>query len=232
MGMEHDIVIHVWSDLACPWCYIGKQRLEKGIELSGQKVAVEYHAYQLETDAPAAAAPGFVEHMAAAKHVDPETASAMLTQVSKAGKAEGLTFTWDSVHNVNTFLAHQLIYAAKAAGDTPEEAAIAGARMAERLFYARFTEGLNIADADTLVAIGEEMGLVGDDLRDVIETGAYADAVRNDINDATALGITGVPYYVVGGKLGLSGAQSPQTFADTITRVLAEINDEPEGWRP
>lgn len=230
--MEHDIVVHVWSDLACPWCFIAKQRLEKGIELSAQKVAVEYHAYQLEPDSPTSPIQSHAEHLMQVKNADESTIRDMLDQVSKVGMTEGISFNWDSVQTVNTFLAHQLVYAAKAAGETPEEAALAGAQMVERLFYALFTEGLNIADAETLIKIADEMGLLADDVQDVIESGEYADAVRSDIRDAQALGVSGVPFFVVGGKLGLSGAQSAETFAETINRAIEEIKAEPEGWRP
>lgn len=230
--MQHDIVIHVWSDLACPWCFIAKQRLEKGIELSGQKVAVEYHAYQLEPDAPTSPTHSQTEHLMNVKKVDESTVEDMLAQVSKQGRDVGIEFNWDKIAQTNTFLAHQLVYAAKAAGETPEEAAIAGAQMVERLFRARFTEGRNIADAETLIDIADEMGLVAEDVQDVIESGEYADDVRHDIRDAQALGVTGVPFFVVGGKLGLSGAQSPETFAETINRAIDEIKAEPAGWRP
>lgn len=138
---------------------------------------------------------------------------------------------WDQVQPVNSFLALQLVYAAKASGNTPEEAALAGGRMVERLYQAYFTEGRNLSDTDTLVDIAEEMGLIADDVHDQIESGEYADDVRNDVRDAESLGIKGVPFYIVAGRLGLSGAQEPQVFADAINRAIAEMQAEPEGWR-
>lgn len=174
--MEHDIVVHVWFDIACPWCWIGKQRLQKGIAQSGQKVAVEYHSYQLQPDAVGTALPyaELLSHKASSCDE-----AQVLDKTSDLACAEGLTLNWASVAEVNTFLAHQLVYAAKSRGRTPEEAARLG-----------------------------------------------ADAVRSDIRDAHTLGITGVPFYVIGGKFGISGVQSPQVYADAITRAVAELQVE------
>lgn len=226
--MQNDIVIHVWSDIACPWCAIASRRLQKGIELSGQPVAVEYHAYQLNPDAPTAPAGSEIDVLMHAKRMEREAVEAMLASIAQQANAEGLEMNFDDVQPVNTFLAHQLVYAAKSAAPTPLEAAIAGATMVERLQRAYFTEGLNIADPATLVKIGTEMGLVGDDVLDVIEAGEFADDVRSDIRDAASLGIHGVPFFIVAGKFGISGAQSPETFAETINRAAEELREEAE----
>ncbi|AWG03662.1 DsbA family oxidoreductase [Trueperella pyogenes] len=221
--MEHDIVVHVWFDIACPWCWIGKQRLQKGIAQSGQKVAVEYHSYQLQPDAVGTALPyaELLSHKASSCDE-----AQVLDKTSDLACAEGLTLNWASVAEVNTFLAHQLVYAAKSRGRTPEEAARLGADAVERLFVAHFTECRNLSDTDTLVALASELGLDGDEVADELESGEHADAVRSDIRDAHTLGITGVPFYVIGGKFGISGVQSPQVYADAITRAVAELQVE------
>lgn len=226
--MQHDIVIHVWSDIACPWCAIGSRRLTKGIELSGQAVAVEYHAYQLNPDAPTAPVGSEVDVLMRARRMDREAVESMLASVSRQAAAAGLQMNFDAVQPVNTFLAHQLVYAAKSAGSTPEEAAAAGAAMVARLHKAYFSEGLNIADPATLVNIGTEMGLVGDNVLDVIESGEFAEDVRTDLRNAEALGIHGVPFFIIAGKFGLSGAQSPETFAEAINRAVTEIREAAE----
>lgn len=227
--MEHEIVIHVWADIACPWCWIGKKRLEKGIELSGKNVAVEYHSYQLSPDAPSSSTLNAAEVLSQSKGRDIDTIHAMLDSVTATGREVGVEFDFETVQSVNTFLAHQLVYAAKASGNTPEEAALLGTEMFERLYRAHFSEGRNIADGDTLIEIAEELGMNAEDVEDVLESGEYTDAVRSDFRDAGTLGIQGVPFYVVGGKFGLSGAQPPEVFAETITRALDEMAREQSG---
>lgn len=223
--MEHEIVVHAWIDIACPWSWIGKHRLEKGIAQSGKRVAVEYHSFQLTPDAPAAPQGSAAETLSKAQGTGTEEAVEVLNRVTELAAAEGLEIDFDKVQGVNTFHAHQLVYAAKSTGDTPAAAAAAGADMFEALFRAHFTAGRNIADTDTLVEIAEEFGLDGDIVADVLESGEYADEVRGDIRDAAILEITSVPFFVVGGKFGLSGAQPPEVFAKTIDRALAEMNE-------
>ncbi|MDO5025248.1 MAG: DsbA family oxidoreductase [Trueperella sp.] len=223
--MEHDIVVHAWIDIACPWSWIGKHRLEKGIELSGKRVAVEFHSFQLAPDAPTAPHGSAVENLSQAQGASAAEATETLHQITELAAGEGLEINFDLVQEVNAFLAHQLVYAAKATGDTPLAAAIAGAEMFEALFRAHFTAGRNIADPATLVEIAEEFGLDADITADVLESGEYADEVRGDIRDAATLEITGVPFFVVGGRFGLSGAQPPEVFAQTINRALAEMKE-------
>ena len=130
---------------------------------------------------------------------------------------------WDKAQHVNTFQAHQLVYVAKARGNDAEEAANLGAMAFERLFSAHFSEGLNVADTDTLLEIAEDMGLDVEQVEIELESGEHANAVRGDIRDARSLGIRGVPFFVVGGKFGISGAQPADVYADTINRALEEI---------
>lgn len=226
MDMEHDIVVHVWSDIACPWCWIGKHRLQKGIEQSGLKVGVEYHSYQLQPNAPQSATSSAAEHLAMAKGQKVEDVQKMFAQVSELAATEGLEMNYDKVQEVNTFLAHQLVYAAKARGETPEEAALLGANMFERLYVAHFTEGKNVANTDTLIEIAEEMGLDPEEVQAELEGGDHSDEVRGDIRDASTLGIQGVPFYVVGGKYGLSGAQPAEVFAQALTRAHQEMLED------
>ncbi len=221
--MTHEIVVHVWSDIACPWCWIGKQRLEKGIEQSGKRVAVEYHSYQLHPEAPSSSPDTYIEGLANAKNFSEEETRQMVERTAELAAAEGLEMNWQDAQHVNTFQAHQFVYAAKARGDSPEETAALGGQAFERLYRAHFTEGLNIADSDTLLELAEDMGLDADQIEDELESGEYADAVRGDIRDARSLGVQGVPFFVVGGKFGISGAQPAEVFAETIDRALAEI---------
>lgn len=224
--MEHEIVVHVWSDIACPWCWIGKKCLEAGIAQSGKKVAVEYHSYQLRPDAPTNSGTSYVTELAHSKSISEAEARELLTDVSQKAASVGLEIRWDDVVEVNTFLAHQFVYAAKAHGHTPEEAAKLGATAVERLYSAHFVESKDIADTDTLLALAEELGLDAERVQNELESGEYADRVRSDIHDAQALGISGVPFFVVGGKFGVSGAQPAEVYADAICRAIDEMNYE------
>lgn len=225
--MEHEIVVHAWADIACPWCWIGKHRLAEGIKLSGKKVAVEYHSYQLRADAPASTNETMAKHLADSHDIPLSQVESNLAQISQLGEEFGLEFNWSTIQPVNTFLAHQLIYAAKATGETPEAAAQNGANMFERLWKAYFTEGINVADTDKLMDLAEEMGMNRERTEAELESGEHADSVRGDIRDAATIEITSVPFYVLGGKLGISGCQTPQVFADGINQALAQMQAEP-----
>lgn len=221
--MDHEIVIHAWGDIVCPWCWLGKQRLAAGIKLSGKKVAVEYHAYQLRADAPSSPVESLAEHICDVQECAAEEAQAGFAKLSELGAEFGLNYQWDAVQPVNSFLAHQLVYAAKASGQTPEEAAQRGGEMVERLMQAYFSQGLNIADTETLLKIAEEFGLDRARTRDQLESGEFADDVRCDIRDAKTLDIKGVPFYVLGGRFGLAGSQTPEVFAESIKTAVAEL---------
>ncbi|VEI13371.1 DsbA family oxidoreductase [Trueperella bialowiezensis] len=221
--MAHQIVVHVWSDIACPWCWIGKQRLEKGIELSGKDVAVEYHSYQLYPDASSSEDRSYAQALADIKNANIDDVVPMIEQVAEVASAEGLELNWQNAKHVGTFLAHQFVYAAKAHGNTAEEAAELGGKAFERLYRAHFSEGRNVGDTDTLLELAEDIGLDVERVSAELESGEHANSVRSDIRDARSLGIQGVPFFVVGGKFGISGAQPPQVYADTINRALAEI---------
>lgn len=226
--MEHEIVVHAWADIACPWCWLGKRRLEQGIKLSGKKVAVEYHSYQLYTDAPTSTNNSIAKHLADSRGISLDVVDSTFAHISSLGAEFGIDFDWENTQPVNTFLAHQLVYAAKNLGETPEEAALKGGEMFERLWKAYFSEGINVADSDRLIDIAEEFGMNRENIEAELESGEYADLVRADIRDASTIGITGVPFYVLGGKLGISGCQSAEVFADGIMQALAQMEAEPK----
>lgn len=226
--MEHEIVVHAWADISCPWCFLGKRRLEQGIALSQKKVAVEYHSYQLRADAPASTNETMAKHLADSHGIPLTEVDSSLERISQIGAEFGIEFNWDTVQPVNTFLAHQLVYAAKATGNSPEAAAELGGAMFERLWKAYFTEGANVADSDTLIDLAEELGMDRERTEAELESGEHADAVRADFRDAATIEITGVPFYVIGGKLGISGCQPAEVFADGINQALEQMSAEPE----
>lgn len=207
------VEIDVWSDVACPWCYIGKHRLEAGVREAGADVVVRFHSYELQPDA--APAPGTRELDALADRMGGrERTQQMFEHVTGIAAGEGLEYRFDDVIAANTFDAHRLIQLAK--GHGLEEQAV------ERVFAAHFTEGIDVGDREALVALAGEIGLDADEARRVLDDGDLADAVRADERAAAQLGVTGVPFFVIDGRYGVSGAQPAALFAQGIRQALSD----------
>jgi predicted DsbA family dithiol-disulfide isomerase len=210
------LAIDVFSDVVCPWCYIGERRLARGLELARARhpaleVDLRWRPYQLRPDMPSEgeAWATFVRE----KFGGEERARAMFAQVAAIGAAEGLTFRFDRVaSSPNTVDAHRLILAAADAG---REWA-----MATALFQAYFAEGATLNDPEQLVEIATRAGLGADEARaHLAGDDGKAEVVRSQLS-AGRLGIQGVPFYVVGGRLGVSGAQPPELFARVVAQAL------------
>ncbi|ALJ20491.1 DsbA family oxidoreductase [Microbacterium sp. No. 7] len=213
--MTDAIRIDVWSDIACPWCYIGKRNLEKGIATAeAGPVEVVLRSYQLAPDGPVDFEGDELEFLATHEGVPREQAQAMLDRVTKAAEAAGLEYHFELLQHTNTHAAHQLLQFAKEKGRQLE--------LGERLMAAYFTEGRHLGREDELVALAVEAGLDGDEARAALREGAYARRVQADIMRAAGLGIQGVPFFVFDNKYGVSGAQAPDAFAQVIARVRAE----------
>jgi len=211
--------IDIWSDVACPWCYIGKRNLEKGLaEVAGDadapRVEIEYHSFELSPDTPVDFAGSSAEFLAERKGISLDEARAMNERVAQIAEAAGLHYRFDLQQHTNTVKAHELIHFAKAHGRQLE--------MKERLLKAYFVDGRHVGRIDELVALAEEVGLDGDAAREALETSAYLDDVRRDQLQAQAYGINGVPFFVIDGKYGVSGAQPPEAFAQVARQVWAE----------
>lgn len=213
--------VDIWSDIACPWCYIGKRRFEAALQDFAHKDNVEivYHSFELDPTSPALNPQTSVQMLAQKYGRTPAQAQQMLGQVTQTAADEGLTYDFDQVKLANTFLAHQLIQLAATQNLGPQ--------MKERLLRAYFTEGANLSDLETLVALGAEVGLQTDQVRAALGSGEYASAVRQDEAQAQSLGISGVPFYVLGGKYGISGAQGPEVFGQALNQVWAEQHPAP-----
>jgi len=224
--MSDAIKIDVWSDIACPWCYIGKRNLEKGLEAAAAaegapRVEVEYHSFELSPDTPVDFEGSEADFLAGHKGLQIERVHEMLANVTEVAAAAGLTYDFDHLQHTNTVKAHELLHAAKAAGRQHE--------MAERLMSAYFTEGRHVGRVDDLVALAEEVGLDGADVREALETQRHLADVRADQAQARTYGINGVPYFVIDGKYGVSGAQPAEAFAQVIERVWSERADAAAG---
>ena len=206
--------IDVWSDVACPWCYIGKRKFEAGAAASGVPVEIEYHSFELSPDTPIDFEGSAAEYLSGHKGIPVEQAKAMTEQVSAIAADVGLDYHYDDIHHTKTLLAHELSHFAKAQGKQLD--------VTEALFKAYFIDGGHIGHIDDLVALAESVGLDGAAAREALEDHRYADDVQADLAQAVAYGIRGVPFFVIDGRYGISGAQAPETFAGALTQVAAE----------
>ncbi len=204
--------VEIWSDVVCPWCYIGKRRFEQALAAFAHRAEVEvvWRSFELDPGAPAERTGGYAENLATKYGVTVDKAREMLASMTAAAAQDGLSFDFGISRPGSTFDAHRLLHLA---ADRGVQDAVK-----ERLLRATFTEGEPIGDRDALVRLAAEAGLDADEARAVLESGRYAADVRADEQQARAYGITGVPFFVVDGKYGVSGAQP----ADALGQVLAQ----------
>ncbi len=218
-GMTDAIKIDVWSDIACPWCYIGKRNLENGLAAASAdddapKVEVVYHSFELSPDTPVDFDGGEADYLATHKGISAEQAQQMLERVTGVASDAGLEYRFDLLKHTNTVKAHELLHFAKEQGRQHE--------MAERLMSAYFTEGRHLGEHDELVSLATDAGLDADQAREALSSGRYLPAVRADQAQATAYGINGVPFFVIDGKYGVSGAQPAEAFSQIVRQVWTE----------
>lgn len=207
--------IDIWSDIVCPWCWIGKHRLERGLAQLGEQappVEIHYHAFQLDPDAGPEPVP--LREAYRAKFGSAERTEQLLGQTQQTGRAEGLPFDFERGQvRVNTLRAHRLLWLAAREGDA--------AAVAEALFRAHFAEGRNLADAQTLVEAGAAGGLPATRVNALLDSDEGLAEVRAQLAQAQALGITAVPTFVIDGRYLVQGAQPPETFARTVAQIAA-----------
>ncbi len=220
--MTDPIKIDVWSDIACPWCYIGKRNLETGLADAGRdedapEVEVVFHSFELSPDTPVDFDGDELDFLAVHKGMPRERVREMLDQVTGVAAGSGLEYRFDLLQHTNTVKAHELLHFAKAQGRQNE--------MAERLMSAYFTEGKHVGRVDDLVALASEIGLDADEVRDALESSRHLADVRADQAQAQAYGIQGVPFFVIDGKYGVSGAQPADAFAQIARQVWTEKQD-------
>ena len=212
--------VEIWSDVVCPWCYIGKRRFEAALARfpHREQVEVVWRSFELDPHAESVRAAGEGPHHAdllAAKYaMSRAQAEAAIGSVTQAAAGEGLDFHLDVALRSNTFDAHRVIHLAAARG-------LQGA-VKERLMRAYFSEGAPVGDRDTLVRLAAEAGLDAADVEKVLDTDEHADAVRADEAEARALGITGVPFFVVDRAYGVSGAQPADQLLAVLERAWSE----------
>jgi predicted DsbA family dithiol-disulfide isomerase len=217
-GMRVDI----WSDVVCPWCYIGKRRFEQGLGEFDHRDQVEvvYHAFELDPSIPAGEGTPILELLSAKYGLTPQQARDAEASVAAKAAADGLTFNPDRVMG-NTFDAHRLVRLGRDRGRQD--------RVLQRLYEAYFSEGAPVFGTSELAGLAEAAGLDGAEAREVLDGDRYAQDVRDDEAQARALGITGVPFAVLDGKYGVSGAQSAETFTAALTQAWAQGADATPG---
>lgn len=217
--MTDAIKIDVWSDIACPWCYIGKRNLENGLAATAADddapvVEIEYHSFELSPDTPEDFDGGEVDYLSQHKGISPESAREMLDRVTGVAAEAGLTYRFDLLKHTNTVKAHELLHFAKENGRQLE--------LAEILMSAYFLEGRHVGRDDDLVQLAVEAGLDEDAAREALASQRYRAAVRADQAQAQQFGITGVPFFVIDGKYGVSGAQPVEAFTQIARQVWGE----------
>jgi len=211
--------IEIWSDVVCPWCYIGKRRLESalaGFE-HADEVEVVWRSFQLDPTAPREATESIAAHLGSKYGGGPEAGRQMIDRVTGIAAEEGLAFDYHDAQRASTVDAHRLIHLAHAEGG-PE---LQG-RLKERLLHAYFVDAQNPADPAVLTAAAVEVGLPEKRVAEVLASDEYADEVAADAAQATAYGATGVPFFVVDRRYGVSGAQPAELFAQLLERAWAE----------
>ena len=216
--MSNPITIDVWSDIACPFCYMGKRKLEMALAQFKQAddapaVEITYHSFELQPDMPVEFSGSHDAYIAERMGWTPEQVRASGERVAQMAAAVGLDFR-SEIQMTNTAKAHELLHHAKAHGQQAE--------MKDRLLRAYFSEGRHVGRVNDLADLAAEIGLDRDEAVRALETGQYREAVEADKAQAARYGVRGVPFYVIDGKYGVSGAQEPGTFLQALTQVAAE----------
>ena len=214
--MENKLKVQIWSDIMCPFCYIGKRRIEEALNLFEHKdaVAIEWKSFQLDASFVASSDDNMVEHLAQKYGKGTDWAQGMLDNMTQNAKSAGLDFHFEKAVLANSFNAHRLLHLAKKhqlAND-----------LEELLFKAYLTEGKNINDNNTLKELGVSVGLNEHDIDEVLNSDAYANDVKQDIQNANSIGVQGVPFFVFNNKYAVSGAQPATAFLETLQKAWEE----------
>lgn len=212
--------IEIWSDVICPFCYIGKRNFETALKDFEEKDELEivWKSFQLDPNMPHTPTDSYVDYLVKNKGMSSEQVKSMLENVTQSAKQVGLEYNFDRSILVNTAKAHHLIQFAKTKG--------LGDAVEEKLFLAFFTEGKNVADTNVLVELGKEIGLEEEEIKSALNDSKYENLMKQDIQEAKTIGVTGVPFFVFNRKYAVSGAQPPQAFLETLNQSFKEWRAE------
>ena len=208
--------IEIWSDIACPWCYIGKRRFETALAGFAHQndVEVEWRSYQLDPSLPEHYDGSETDYLSQAKGMPAEQVKQMFDHVTQQAAGQGLNYDFDAIVVANSFLAHRFLHLAKSHG------VMAAAK--EDLLSGHFEHGRNIGDVDYLAKVGQSVGIDAAEVRRVLSTEDFTAEVAADIAEARALGANGVPFFVIDRKYGISGAQTPEVFTQALETAWGE----------
>jgi predicted DsbA family dithiol-disulfide isomerase len=213
--------LEIWSDIACPWCYVGKRRMEAALAAfeHREEVTVTWRSFELDPGAPAEREGSHAELIARKYGRTLEEVAAMDAQLTAVAAADGIEMRLGDIRSGNTFDGHRLIHLAAAHGRQDA--------MKERLMRAYFTEGALVSDHETLAALAAEVGLPADEVRELLLTERHAEDVRDDERTAQAAGISAVPCFVIDRKYGASGAQDPAILLEFLRHGWAQRQPQP-----
>ncbi|MFY0483297.1 DsbA family oxidoreductase [Flavobacterium sp. PLA-1-15] len=209
--------VEIWSDVMCPFCYIGKRNIETALAQfpEANNIEIEWKSFQLDPNLPAVATDSHEEYLAKRKGFPAEQVKGMMEQVTNTARQAGLDFNLEQSVIVNSFNAHRLIQFAKSKN--------LGNEAEEKLFKTYFTDGKDIANLETLTEIGKEIGLDPNEISEAFTNDQYAENVHQDIDEAQAIGVTGVPFFVFDRKYAVSGAQPSHTFLQALEKSYGEF---------
>jgi predicted DsbA family dithiol-disulfide isomerase len=217
--------LEIWSDVMCPFCYMGKRRLEKALLRfpHAEEVQVVWRSYQLDPDMKRAPGKSIHEYLAERKGMSRDWSVKMHAQLEKSAAELGLSYNFDTVIVANSFDAHRLAHLARRCGLQEP--------MQERLFAAYFTEGRDMGDAETLIGLGTEIGLDPAETRTVVTGGQFADEVRGECMEAERLGAEGVPFFVIDRRYGFTGAQPSELILEVLEKAWSGQVEEQDAQR-
>jgi predicted DsbA family dithiol-disulfide isomerase len=211
--------IDIWSDIACPWCYVGKRRLEQALTRFAHKDEVEivWRAFELDPRAPRVRDPAqsYAERLAGKYGTTAPQAQGMIDRMVDTAAQDGLSLRFDHIRSGNTFDAHRLLHLAHERGKQDE--------LKERFLRAYLTEGQAIGEPEVLRPLAREVGLDGAEVDAVLDGDRYSAEVRQDEAIARELQISGVPFFVMAGRLGVSGAQTADVLLGALDRAWSEL---------
>jgi protein disulfide-isomerase len=214
--MENKLKIQIWSDIMCPFCYIGKRRLENAINQFGHQetIEIEWKSFQLDPNFIASEDDNLVEHLAEKYRKDKDWAIEMLENMTQNAANSGLEFHFEKSIMANSFNAHRLLHLAKQKQ--------LGSELKELLFKAYFTDGQDVNNKETLKQLGIQVGLHANEIDEVLNSNSFSKEVEEDMLTAQKIGIQGVPFFVFDNKYAVSGAQHVETFVKTLEKVWEE----------
>jgi predicted DsbA family dithiol-disulfide isomerase len=217
---KNKMKVEIWSDVVCPFCYIGKRKFEAALSEYKETSNIEiiWKSFQLSPNTRTDTGKNIHQYLAEHKRISLEQAKSLNNQVTNIAKQVGLVFNFDQAIPVNTFNAHRFLHLAKQHGLQAEAE--------EQLFKAYFTDGKNSDDPQALMLIGSEIGLDPAEVKQVLESNQYADEVREDIAEAHELGIRGVPFFLLDRKYAVSGAQDSKVFLETLEKAFTAWRKE------